>query len=115
MTRPIENLAKRKASGGKIIPYRGRRKYEYDGYALETIQGKEMIVTRRVRGGNIKIGLARAEFANVINPDDKTAKKVRIIRVITKGAIIETELGLATVTSRPSQHGVVNAVLAPKK
>jgi ribosomal protein S8.e len=129
MTRPLENLAKRKASGGKVIPYRGRRKYEYDGYALETVQGKQMVVTRRVRGGSIKIGLARAEFANVVSPDDKTAKKVRIIRVIsnkanrdyerrgviTKGAIVETELGIATVTSRPSQHGVVNAILAPKK
>jgi small subunit ribosomal protein S8e len=31
--------------------------------------------------------------------------------VITKGATIETELGKAKVTSRPSDDGVVNAVL----
>ena len=31
--------------------------------------------------------------------------------VITKGTIIETPLGLAVVTSRPGQDGVVNAVL----
>ena len=31
--------------------------------------------------------------------------------IITKGAIIETEKGKAKVTSRPSQDGIVNAVL----
>lgn len=128
MTRPLENLAKRKATGGKIIPYRGRRKYEYDGYALETVQGRQLSIVRRVRGGGRKVGLAKAEFANVIIPDEKVTKKVKIIRVvgnkanrdyerrgvITKGALIETELGVARVTSRPSQHGVVNAIIQKK-
>ena len=31
--------------------------------------------------------------------------------VITKGAVVETPLGQAIVTSRPGQHGVVNAIL----
>jgi len=31
--------------------------------------------------------------------------------VITKGAVIETSMGLARVTSRPGQHGVLNAIL----
>jgi small subunit ribosomal protein S8e len=31
--------------------------------------------------------------------------------VITRGAVIETSLGLARVTSRPGQHGMLNAVL----
>ena len=31
--------------------------------------------------------------------------------VITKGAVIETSLGLARVTSRPGQDGIINAVL----
>ncbi|HDN05822.1 MAG TPA: 30S ribosomal protein S8e, partial [Candidatus Bathyarchaeota archaeon] len=35
--------------------------------------------------------------------------------VITKGAIIETSLGLARVTSRPGQNGVINAVLISEK
>jgi len=33
------------------------------------------------------------------------------MNVITKGAIVKTELGLVRVTSRPGQHGVVNGVL----
>ena len=31
--------------------------------------------------------------------------------VITKGVIVETSLGLARITSRPGQHGMLNAVL----
>ena len=34
--------------------------------------------------------------------------------IITKGSVIETEKGKAKVTSRPGQHGVVNAVLLTK-
>ncbi|MCI4362340.1 MAG: 30S ribosomal protein S8e, partial [Thermoplasmata archaeon] len=30
--------------------------------------------------------------------------------IVTKGAILETELGLVRVRSRPGQDGVVNAV-----
>ena len=31
--------------------------------------------------------------------------------IITKGAIVITDIGKARITSRPGQHGVVNAVL----
>jgi small subunit ribosomal protein S8e len=31
--------------------------------------------------------------------------------IVTRGAVIETEAGRARVTSRPGQHGVINAVL----
>jgi len=61
----------------------------------------------------------------VTDPESGKTEKVevrRVIRnpanvdydrrgVITKGAIIETPKGLARVTSRPGQHGVINAIL----
>jgi small subunit ribosomal protein S8e len=51
----------------------------------------------------------KVAISNVIGND---ANKHYIRRnIITKGAIIETELGKAKVTSRPGQDGVVNAVL----
>jgi small subunit ribosomal protein S8e len=37
------------------------------------------------------------------------------MNVITKGAIIETEDGMARVTSRPSRDGTVNAILIKSK
>lgn len=80
---------------------------------------------RRARGGNFKILVKRIDEANVFDPSANIASKVRILkvvknpasrdyerrRVVTKGAIIETERGNAIVVSRPGQHGVVNALL----
>lgn len=85
---------------------------------------KEIRETKRGKGANVKVKMKGAIFANVVMKDKKL-KKVKITNVlqspdnrhyasenvITKGAIIETEAGKAKVTSRPSQHGVVNAVL----
>ncbi len=79
----------------------------------------------RVRGGNFKIRLVRALYANVTIPSKGITKRVRILRVvenpvnqdysrrgvITKSAVIETEIGRARVTSRPGQDGVINAIL----
>lgn len=128
MTRSVENLSKRKTTGGIKIPGRGRRKHERDGFALETVLGKQTSIKRRIRGGDIRVGLTLAEYANVVDPESNSSKKVKISRVlsnqanrdyerrgvITRGSIIETELGMARVTSRPSQDGVVNAVLQKK-
>ena len=76
-------------------------------------------------GGNVKNGVLLAEYANVVNKNDNTTTKVKIITVKTnpadpnyvqrnimnKGATITTEAGDAIVTSRPGQDGVINAVL----
>ncbi len=70
-------------------------------------------------------------LSDIANVSDSTgrATKSKILRVkkspanrdyerrgvITKGAVIETEAGEAVVTSRPTDDGVVNAVLTAKK
>ncbi len=125
MKKSIENLTKRKITGGKRRAYRGRRKYELDRYPTEPIIGKTNIVTRSVRGNNIKIAVNSIEFANVADRVNKKVSKAKIISVvdnpanrdyarrgvITKGAIINTELGKARVLSRPGQDGTINAIL----
>ena len=77
------------------------------------------------RGRNQKVRILRAEFANVIDPKTGKTTKAKIVTVkenssnphfvtrniITRGAVVQTELGLAKVTSRPGQDGVINAVL----
>jgi len=78
-----------------------------------------------VRGGNIKIRLKTAKYANVYVPSQRKHVKAKITGVIStpanpdyakreaivKGSVIQTEIGKAVVVSRPSQHGVINAVL----
>ncbi len=75
------------------------------------------------------VGLTSIDTANVADQSAKKVVKVKIIRVksspanrdygrrgvITKGATIETELGEAKVTSRPSDDGAVNAVLVKQR
>lgn len=124
MRKSIENLTGRKYTGGKITPLRSRKKYETDRYPNEALVGKSVSISRRTRGGNIKTALKSSEFANVTNREtQKTQKTIisQVVRnpanrdyerrgVINKGAIIQTELGVARVTSRPGQHGCVNAI-----
>jgi small subunit ribosomal protein S8e len=128
MTRPIENLVKRKETGGRSRPHRGRRAYEKDGYAIEPLVGPTSRRQMRLRGGKTSAGVIFADLANVSDSSGKTTKS-KILRVkkspanrdyerrgvITKGAVIETEAGEAVVTSRPTDDGVVNAVLSSKK
>ena len=79
----------------------------------------------RVRGGNTKIKLLRDSYVNVYNPQTGKTEKVKINAVIenpsnphfaqrniiTRGAVVETNLGKVRITSRPGQHGVLNGVL----
>lgn len=125
MKKALENLTKRKASGGRRRALRGRRKFEMDRYPAEPVLAKQLIVVRRVRGHNLKPAAKMAEFANVVDPESKKVTKMKIVEVthnpankdyerrgvITKGAMIKTEAGTARVLSRPGQDGTINAIL----
>jgi small subunit ribosomal protein S8e len=125
MRKSIENLGGRKFTGGRTIPNRIRRKFEIDRYPNEAIAGQTQNIVRKVRGNNTKIAFKSSEYANINDQDNKKTVRSKITKVsknpankdyerrgvITKGAIIETESGLARVVSRPGQDGVINAVL----
>ena len=80
-------------------------------------------------GGNSKVKALTDKFASVTDPKtgkhrkpklpalSETAANVDYNRrgVITKGAEIETALGVAKVTSRPGIDGIINAVLIAGK
>jgi len=122
------DLHKRKKSGGRKRPYRGKRAFEMGGDATETLVGENKLVRNTARGGRLKIKALAYRFANVTDPSTQKSQKVQISKVvknpsnidyqrrgvITKGAIIETPLGQARVTSRPGHDGVVNAILLQK-
>ncbi len=115
----------KKPSGGRIVLARKKRKRELGREPAFTrvAEYKEERKIIRTFGGNRKVRLVQALYANVF--DGGKGKKVKILSVvenpanrqyvrrniITKGAIIQTEIGKAIVTSRPGQDGVVNAVL----
>ena len=123
------NDLKKPTGGRKWRHQKVKRKYWMGRYPTHTrLSNVDKRKKIRVRGGNYKVRLKYAAYANVIDPETHQAKKVRItavvetpanpnyarMNIITKGTIIETELGRAIVTSRPGQDGVVNAVLLKK-
>ncbi len=120
----------RKISGGKYLKRRKKKMYELAGQKrIVKLGDREKRKKKRTRGGNEKEFLLIAKFVNVQKKDEKTktvkAKKTEIKNVletpsnrflarqniITKGTIVETELGKVKITSRPSQEGVVNGIL----
>ncbi|MDI3544395.1 MAG: small subunit ribosomal protein S8e [Candidatus Woesearchaeota archaeon] len=123
----IQHRSKRKISGGKYKAFRKKRAYEKGNEPALTKLGKQKASVIRGRGGKTNRKLLSAEYANVINKEGK-AKKVKILNVvetpanrnyrvrniITKSAIIETEIGRAKVTSRPGQTGSIEAMLIEK-
>jgi len=116
---------KQKPSGGRRHAYRKRRKFEQGTFPTETVVGEQKRKIVRGRGGKLKIKVMSERQVCVTDPKTRKTQKTEIVRVvknpvnidynrrgvITKGAVIETPLGQARVTSRPGQHGVLNAVL----
>lgn len=119
------DMAKREQSGGRRIAHRKKRKFEQGTFPVETKMGEQKRKFVRGRGGTIKIkALSEKQICVTDTKTGKTEKTdvVRVIKnpanidydrrgVITKGAIVETPLGQARVTSRPGQHGILNGIL----
>jgi len=122
------NLKKRKVTGGRRHAYRGKRAYEKGRASSETKLGENRRSVKRVVGGGKKVVLFGIKYANVTDPSTHKTERSEILDIarnpasvdydrrgiITKGAVIKTSLGEAVVTSRPGQHGVVNAVLTSR-
>ncbi|MGC8662435.1 MAG: 30S ribosomal protein S8e [Candidatus Micrarchaeia archaeon] len=124
----IHGASKRKSSGnGKLkLKNKDKKRYEIGGYftATRLAENEDNIVKKvRIRGGNYKTKLKKAGYANILV--DKAYKKAKIkgvveskdnrnfarLNIITKGTIIDTELGRAVVLNRPGREGFVNAKL----
>jgi len=115
----------KKISGGRYKKCRKKKLFEIKRSQRFILLGAEKKKKLKIRDNKIKVTFLKANKANVIDPKTHKAKVVEIKNVlevpsnkflarknvIVKGAIIETELGKARVTSRPSQEGQINAVL----
>ena len=117
--------SKRSKTGRRIRYARGKRKFEIGREQHLTTIGEPRLKIVRTRGNNRKTRVKTTNIAYVIDPKNNKTTKTEILSVvenqanihyvrrniINKGAIIETKLGKAKVTSRPGQDGTVNAVL----
>ena len=121
--------SKKKATGGRLRDLIKKRKMDRGTKFLETRIGKPKKKIMNKKGGDKKVKLLSMDYANISDPKTKTIKRVKIVSVkdnqanpqyirrniLTMGAIIETESGIARVTSRPGQDGIINAVFIEEK
>jgi small subunit ribosomal protein S8e len=125
-----KSKSKASGSGGMRRTARDKRLAHYGGFFARTKlnkEGKEERKSFRVRGGSNKTAAAAVSYANLVTAQGSKKTLIKNVlespdnrhfareNIITKGTIIDTELGKARVTSRPGQDGVVNAVLLEAK
>jgi len=115
--------SKRKITGGLLRSHSKKKRYQKGNDFLPVHVAQTKRRSMRMMGGKIKTSLLAADVANVIDGGKSRKAKITSVtqnsadsqfvrrNIITKGSVIQTELGSARVTSRPGQHGVINAVL----
>ncbi len=115
----------RKPTGGRLRLNRGKRKFELGTDATQPVIGATSRKVVNVMGNGTKVKVLKDNVVNVTDPKsgktqkttmttevDNPANKNYIRRnILTRGAVVMTELGKAKITSRPGQDGEVNAVL----
>lgn len=119
----------RKRTGGRLRPFRKKRRFEIGRELQFPTIGEPKQKMYRVRGANRKVRILVAQEVNVYDPSTKTSKLAKAVTVrenksnpnyvqrniLTRGAIVETELGPVEIRSRPGQHGQLNGVLLARK
>jgi len=119
--------AKRKSSGGRYKKIGKKAKNKGKETILVTVNKLSRKIDR-VKAGELKYRLLSTNVVNIYDPKEKkhfkgniksvieSPSNVNYIRrnIMTKGSLIETDKGIARITSRPGQEGRLNAVLLKK-
>jgi small subunit ribosomal protein S8e len=117
--------SKRSITGRRIRYARNKRRFEIGRETHLTTIGVTKLKPYRTRGNNKKFRALTTDIAYIVDPKTNKTVKTEIITVVdnsanihyvrrnimNKGAIINTKIGKAKITSRPGQSGVINAVL----
>lgn len=115
----------RKISGGRYKKQKKKKFYEKKRQTRTVKLAPTKRKILRMRGGKMKTVLLSTDEVNIIDEKTKKTQKTKIKNVLEtpsnrflarqnillKGAVIETELGKAKITNRPSQEGSIQAIL----
>lgn len=113
----------KKITGGKYIKQRKKKKNELAGQKRVIKLGDDKRKTKRIRGGNKKTYLLKGKTINVKTKDKMQKTEIKNVietpsnrffarqNILTKGTIVETDLGKVKITNRPTQEGVLNGIL----
>lgn len=115
----------RTSTGARLKKFKSKRKRELGRTPTETLIGEPNRRKIEALGNQKKTPALTLKFVNVTDPKKKITFRAEIEdvetnpanldyqrrKVITRGTVIKTSKGLAKVTSRPGQDGILNAVL----
>lgn len=116
----------RKITGGRYRKARKSRLFEKKGQPRVAKLGERKSRLLRGLGGTKKLVSLADNTANVIYKGKSKKAKIKNVletpsnrflarqNILTKGAIIDTDLGKAKITNRPSQEGQVQCILLEK-
>lgn len=123
--------SQRKPSGGRLIPAHKKRKFEIGRESQPATLGETKLKKVRTKGGHTRVRVITSDAVMVTDPKTHKTRRAEIeaggvkenaanphyVRrnIITKGAVVKTNLGLARITSRPGQDGTLNGVLVEGK
>jgi len=116
---------KTSGTGGKKVSFKKKKLRNWGNEPTNAkVSQKEVRILKSVRGNLKKVKLKSALYANVVGKDGKISKvKIKKVtetldnphntrqNILTKGGIIDTEIGSAKITNRVGQDGIVNAKL----
>ena len=119
-----QGRSRRKRTGGRLRPIRKKRRFEIGREIQQATVGSGTVKKYRVRGHKRKLRILTTQTINVFDPATKKVQQAKIVTVrenpanpnyvqrniITRGAILETDVGLVRVLSRPGQDGVLNGI-----
>ncbi|MHB1435388.1 MAG: 30S ribosomal protein S8e [Thermoplasmata archaeon] len=119
-----QGRSRRKRTGGRLRPIRKKRRSEIAPEIQFATVGETAVKPVRSRGGNQKLRIMLTAAINVYDPATRAMRPAKVLTVrenpanpnyvqrniITKGALVETDVGLVEVRSRPGQHGILNGV-----
>jgi small subunit ribosomal protein S8e len=120
-----QHKSKRKPTGGKYQKIRKKKKRDFGRDFIPIKIGEKRKKITRGLAGIKKHRILQTDKINVVDLKTKKAQLTKILEVVenkanphfvrmnvvTRGCVVETELGNVKVTSRPGQDGTVNGVL----
>jgi len=113
-----------KGTGGKR-GHAADKKLRFVGgnFTATKVGAKETLKLRHARGHAIKVKLRSAKFVNVLTKEGMKRATLRTVletpdnrhyarqNILTKGAVVDTDIGKVKITNRVGQDGVVNGRL----
>lgn len=113
----------RKITGGKYHRFRKKRLYEKQSQERSVVLGETKRKKIKVRGGKVKTILLKTNEVNILIKGKVQKAQIKNVietpqnrflarqNMLLKSAIIETSMGKARISNRPTHEGMINAVL----